>query len=69
MWGEADLSDGWVTIEPLRWNELFGEYKWDVDAGYNDDRAPGRDGFRLRLPLRATGLQTSNRSLTGILQR
>jgi hypothetical protein len=53
MWGEANLSDGWLIIEPLRWNEQDREYKWDVDAGYKDDRMPGRDAFRLRLPGRA----------------
>lgn len=50
MWGEANLSDGWLIIEPLRWNEQDREYKWDVDAGYKDDRVPGRDAFRLRFP-------------------
>ena len=50
MWGEVDLSAGWLVIEPRLWNEDKGEYKWDVDAGYLADQAPGRDGFRLRLP-------------------
>lgn len=59
MWGEADLSDGWLVIEPLRWNEQDREYKWDVDAGYKDDRVPGRDAFRLRLPGRAATTATS----------
>lgn len=52
MYGEADVESGWLFLEPLRWNERDREYKWDVDAGYNVDRAPGRDAFHLRLPSR-----------------
>jgi predicted MPP superfamily phosphohydrolase len=50
MWGEVDLSRGELIIEPRLWNEDKREYKWDVDCGYEGDRAPGRDGFRLLLP-------------------
>jgi hypothetical protein len=50
MWGEVDLSRGELIIEPRLWNEDKREYKWDVDCGYEADRAPGRDGFRLLLP-------------------
>jgi hypothetical protein len=50
MWGSADLVSGWLILEPRLWNEELSEYKWDVGGGYNADRAPDRDGFRLRLP-------------------
>jgi predicted MPP superfamily phosphohydrolase len=59
MWGEVDLSRGELIIEPRLWNEDKREYKWDVDCGYEGDRAPGRDGFRLLLPGHAAPTELS----------
>lgn len=50
LWGEADLATRSLILEPFRWNEHQREYKFDVDAGYNSDRAKDREGFRLALP-------------------
>jgi hypothetical protein len=50
MWADADPSSGELIIEPRLWNEDKGEYKWDNDTGYETERVPGRDGFRLLLP-------------------
>jgi Calcineurin-like phosphoesterase len=50
IWGEVDLSAGAVFLEPRLWNEDKREYKFDIDAGYESERVPGRDAFRLALP-------------------
>jgi len=56
LWGEADLANGWLILEPLRWNEQRREYKFDADADYNNERVPGRDAFQLRLPRRGASV-------------
>lgn len=53
MWGGADLPSGEIFLEPRLWNEDKREYKFDIDAGYESERVPGRDAFRLPLPGRA----------------
>jgi metallophosphoesterase superfamily enzyme len=49
VWGEADLLAGAVFLEPRLWNEDKREYKFDIDAGYESERLPGREAFRLSL--------------------
>jgi hypothetical protein len=55
MWGQVDLSNGCLYIEPKLWNEDKTEYKFDIDAGYEAQRVrlEGRDTFRLALPGRS----------------
>lgn len=53
LWGEVDLDDGWLILEPWLWNDQHREYKFDNDSLRNRERVPGRDAFRLRLPGRA----------------
>lgn len=50
MWGEANVVTGELFLEPWLWNEAKREYKFDGDAGYNDDLAASKDKFRLQLP-------------------
>jgi Calcineurin-like phosphoesterase len=50
IWSEAEVSAGAVFLEPRLWNEDKREYKFDIEAGYESDRARERDGFRLSLP-------------------
>jgi len=52
MWGAADASKGALLLEPRLWNEDKREYKFDIDAGYENERVPGRDAFQLQLPRR-----------------
>lgn len=59
MWGELDLEAGCLIVEPLKWNDDDGEYKFDTDAGKNKDRVQGHDGFRLQLPGRAAAVEPS----------
>lgn len=50
LWGEADPPTGDLILEPFEWDEHRSEYKFDLGAAYNDERVPGRDAFRIRLP-------------------
>ncbi len=50
LWGEAYPSTGNLILEPFEWDEHRSEYKFDLGAAYNDERVPGRDAFRIRLP-------------------
>lgn len=57
-WGEADIDDGWLIMEPRLFNADRDEWKHDGDAGSEDDRVEGRDAFRLRLPGRGEVVET-----------
>lgn len=50
MWGELNLEDRCLIVEPLKWNDDDLEYKFDTDAGQNKNRVEGRDGFIFPLP-------------------
>lgn len=59
MWGELDVDTGTAILEPRLWSEDPPEFKWDNSGFYTADRAPGRDGFRLRLPGSAAAAATA----------
>ena len=59
MWGEVDLETGWVIVEPLKWNDDDYEYKFDIEAGLNRDRVPGRDASQFALPGHRPGEERS----------
>lgn len=59
MWGEADVVSGTLLIQPRQWNEDNEEYNWETGAGYEIDKVPEREGFRLRLPGRAAAVGSS----------
>ena len=50
MWGEVDFDRGYIVVEPLRWNEKYREYVFDIEAAPKRYRAAGRDVFEYRLP-------------------
>ncbi len=50
MWGEANITAGSLIIQPRIWNEDTSEFNWDTGAGYEEDQAKERQGYRVALP-------------------
>lgn len=48
MWGEADVQQGKLRLQPLKWNDDYREFKFDNDASAN--RNIEGDYFALNLP-------------------
>ena len=50
LWGEVDLTNAQIVVEPLRWNDDHREYVFDVDAAPPQKKVKGRDAFAYSLP-------------------